>query len=160
MKLRKAIKKLFRIIDIPSISYSSVIKNQEIKIIEPVDKPGGLTLEELAIIIGISKRYDNCKIFEIGSFTGRTSINLLHNNPKCYLTTLDLPDYDNIDTKLKFSLLKNDVKIAKTSERGFFFSKYQEFEKRVKILIGDSAVFNFNDEYGKYDMVFIDGSHR
>ncbi len=160
MIIKKKLKHLFGIVDIPSIPYNYVLGDHEIKIIQPIDKPGGLTLEELAIVIGIAKNFNVSKIFEIGSFRGRTAINLLHNNPYCNLTTLDLPDDPESLNNLKYSLHKNDLKIAQAIDRGVLIKNYPEYQSRVKSLLGDSATFNFDKEYANYDLVFIDGSHR
>lgn len=145
---------------LPRLSYASVISNEPITLIEPVDKPGGLTLEELAIVIGVCKKIGNCRIFELGSFRGRTTVNIAYNCKECKITTFDLPLDVLDDAQLQHKLLHKDKEVAGHDERGFFFKKYQEFEGRVTHLYGDSAAFDFSPYFNSYNVVFIDASHK
>ena len=65
------------------------------------------------------KVYNIKNYLEIGSFRGRTSINIAHNNPKISIDTLDLPNEYGFDN-LKFKLLKNDTIQASSKQRIFF----------------------------------------
>ena len=149
-----------RRMNLPRISYASVIPNDQISIIEPVDKPGGLTLEELAIVIGICKKLGDSSVLELGAYRGRTSVNIAHNCKGCKITTFDLPLNTLDDKGLKHSLLSKDKAVVEHDKRGFFFRKYPGFDERITHLYGDSASFDFKPYYDSYDLVFIDASHK
>ena len=145
---------------LPRISYASVIPNEQITIIEPVDKPGGLTLEELAVVIGICKGLGECRVLELGAYRGRTSVNIAHNCKECKITTFDLPLETQDDKGLEYSLLLKDKAVVEHDKRGFFFGQYPGFEERITHLYGDSARFDFKSYYDSFDLVFIDASHK
>lgn len=158
-KLIQKIKNHYRKLLLPRISYASVMDNCNITLLETVDKPGGVTLEELAILIGICKKNNVKKVFEFGSFRGRTTVNIVHNCPDCFITTFDLP-FDGVDeSSLKYSLVEVDKPVAAHKHRGFFIQKYEEYSSRITCLFGDSATYDFTLYYNTFDMVFIDASH-
>ncbi len=145
---------------LPRLSYAAVVANEPITIIEPVDKPGGLTLEEIAIVSGICKKMDKCNIFELGAYRGRTTVNIAYNCQECKITTFDLP-LDNFDENgLEYKLFTKDRIVAEHDERGFFFRKYPSYEDRITHIYGDSATFDFSPYFDSCDIVFIDASHR
>lgn len=144
---------------LPSVSYAKVVDNEEIRLLEPVDRPGGLTLEELAILVSMVRRARARRFFEIGSFRGRTSINVLYNCPEVVLTTLDLPlDITTLDADGSTWVAK-DKEVAFDPDRGYFFEKYGEMSGRATRLFGDSATYDLSELYGRFDFVFIDGNH-
>lgn len=145
---------------LPKLSYAAVMLNEPITVLEPVDKPGGLTLEELAILIGICKKFRKCRVFEFGSYRGRTTVNLAYNCADCEITTLDLPLDFTDGGEVKFSHLSRDAEAARHEERGLFFGKYEELGSRIVRLYGDSANFDFAPHYNCFDLVFVDASHR
>jgi predicted O-methyltransferase YrrM len=94
-------------------------------------------------------------IFEIGTFNGRTTINLAHFSPEdATVYTLDLPKAD-ID-KAKFGIEEGDRAYVDKNTIG---DRYQKNAKKITQLYGDSATFDFSPYYGKIDFVFVDGSH-
>lgn len=145
---------------LPRLSYAAVIGKEPIAIIEPVDKPGGLTLEEIAIVSGICKKLGRCRIFELGAYRGRTTVNIAHNCVMGEITTFDLPLVSFNENSLEYKLLSKDKGVAEHGERGFFFNKYHEYENRTTHIYGDSATFDFSSYFNSYDLVFIDASHR
>lgn len=147
-------------LNLPRVSYAQVIANEPLTLLEPVDRAGGLTLEELAIVIGIAKRLGQCRIFEIGSFRGRTTVNLAHNCPEAELVTFDLPTDQLTDDGLAYRLSPKGQQEAGDKERGYFFERYPHLAGRITRLFGDSAQYDFRPQYGTFDLVLIDGSHR
>ena len=143
----------------PTISDYSVITNEFIEIIEPFFEEGNVTLNELAIINGIIKKENPKKIFEIGTFDGRTTINMANSSKdNCEIYTLDLPKEKLKNTKYKVSdydktLIDKDI----CGER----IKKSNLKCRNKInqLYGDSATFDFTSFYNSVELVFIDGAH-
>ena len=148
-----------RYLNLKQISLAQITKSEDIKIISTVDFRGGLTLEELCVIISITKYYKVKNYLEIGSFRGRTSINIAHNNTNINIDTLDLPNDYKFDN-LQFKLLKNDTIQASHQKRGYFFEKYKEYSNKINNYYGDSANFDFKKLDKKFDLIFIDGSHK
>ena len=159
---KKIIRRLLskgNLLTLPRLSYSKVISNSPIEVLEPVDVPGGLTLEELCVIVGIVKQIDNPRIFEFGSFRGRTCINLLNNVPDAQVTTIDLPlDFDASSGEQMHWIAK-DKETVLNYERGVFFKKYADLSKSVERLFGDSMTFDFSKYHRQFDFVFIDANH-
>ena len=63
-----------------------------VKILEPDAKDGNVSLGELVIISQLVKLRNPLKIFEIGTFDGRTTLNMaLNSSPNTEIFTLDLP---------------------------------------------------------------------
>lgn len=144
---------------LPLISQDSVIGKEKVEIIEPVAKDGNVTLEELAIINGIVKRENPNKIFEIGTFDGRTTINMAYNsNDNCKIYTLDLAKEQLGKTKYEINdydrtLIDKDIsgeRIRKTNLK---------CKNKITQLYGDSATFDFRPFYNSIDLIFIDGGH-
>ncbi len=144
---------------LPKISYESVIKNDKIEIIEPFGKDGNIELDELAIINGIIRKEDPNKIFEIGTFDGRTTLNMANSsNDKCQIYTLDLPHNEidktkNIVNDYDKTLIDKDI----CGER--IIKSDLNCRHKINQLYGDSAIFDFKPFYGSIDLVFIDGAH-
>jgi predicted O-methyltransferase YrrM len=61
------------------------------ELIEGKAKPGNIGVLELAAIVTIAKIVNPSTIFEIGTFDGRTTLNLAKNCPNSKIFTLDLP---------------------------------------------------------------------
>ncbi len=168
MNLIKKIKILYKLLDqiyksknlsLKKISLADISSPTNIKIFETVDFKGGLTLEELSVIISISKKYECKNYLEIGSFRGRTAINIAANNKDTDIHTIDLPQSFE-EKNLKFKLLDNDTVQAKHEDRNYFFYKYKEYNKNITNHYGDSATFDYNIFNHKFDLIFIDGSHK
>jgi predicted O-methyltransferase YrrM len=124
---------------------------------EPVAVPGNVSLLEMVIINHIIQEKGVRSIFEIGTFDGRTTLNMALNCPKDgRVFTLDLPreqmrstvlavdpgDYQHIDKSVSGSRYKDSVAADKITQ-----------------LQGDSAAFDFGPYRNAMDMVFIDGAH-
>ncbi len=126
--------------------------------VDPIEKEeanGNITLQELVIISQIVKDNKPKNIFEIGTFNGRTTLNLDHfSSEDAHVYTLDLPkkDLDNA----KFGIEDGDRKYV---DKNVIGEKYQEKVSKVTQLYGDSATFDFSPYYGKMDFIFVDGSH-
>jgi hypothetical protein len=74
--------KEFKETAIPKISWKKVIDNFRIKLYEPNHIDGNVTIGELAVISAITSGVkDGTNLFEIGTFDGRTTMNLALNSP-------------------------------------------------------------------------------
>jgi len=95
---------------------------------------------------------------EIGTFDGRTTLNLALNSD-AQVFTLDLPG--NMETV--FQVKGSNEKYMKKQSSGARFSSPPHTGlpcvERITQLYGDSASFDFSPWYGKIDLVFVDGAH-
>jgi predicted O-methyltransferase YrrM len=146
------------------IKINDIIKDNginEIKIAELRYQKGNVGLLELIFINYLTKSYKPKKIFEIGTFDGRTTLNLALNSPvDSIIYTLDISGKQNYDTK--FPLDKEDTELIQPNILGRRFQENIEkfsMKNKIKQLIGDSATFDFSPYYNKINMVFIDGAH-
>ena len=117
---------------------------------EEVAKPyaylSGATMPiDIALLRALAKRYEVKDYFEIGTWRGESVTNLAEVAEHC--VTFNLPKEDII--KLTDNQLYADLHS--------FFSKDLG---NVEQLYGDSQTFDFEPNFGKYDMVFVDGDHH
>ncbi len=131
--------------------------NVNIQIMEMEAIDGNVAPQELTAISSIVTAHQPRAIFEIGTFDGRTTLNIAINAPAdAKIYTLDLPasDLENTYYKLHF----HDRKYVEKPSSGVRFHGRPESEK-ITQLYGDSATFDYSQFIGKMDVVFVDGSH-
>lgn len=132
-------------------------ENLNIKILEPEILNGNVSLYEIIIISQLIKHYKPLNIFEIGTFDGRTTLNMAANSSENSLVyTLDLPKSEINSTKLP--IIEGDKSLINKEISGLRYIK-TKYVKKIKQLLGDSAKFDFSPFYNKIDFIFIDGSH-
>ena len=131
---------------------------------EPIDvtvgplksEPHNASEYELLCLAALTKALGVERVFEIGTFDGRSARAMTMNLPaKGRLFTLNLPpgaDRNEDGVQNVDSLLNTKVK------SGSRFVGTPEAE-RIEQLFGDSATFDFTSFEGQMDLVFIDGSH-
>lgn len=127
----------------------------DIREIDAVD--GNVSERELVMICRLVQAFKPRRLFEIGTFDGRTTVNLAANSPgDARVYTLDLPK-DAIDTSAA-PIHAHEVRYADKSESG---ARYRDSDVAMKIeqLYGDSGTFDFSEFYSGIDFVFVDGSH-
>jgi predicted O-methyltransferase YrrM len=143
---------------IPSVPLRDLL-NGDVKIclLEPEQVNGNVSLQELVVINILINRYHAKTIFEIGTFDGRTTLNMAANaGPGARVYTLDLPRADVDSASLPLDAGDKQF-VDKEASRVRF--RRTDWEKEIVQLSGDSATFDYGPYTGKVDMVFIDGSH-
>ncbi|MEM6553433.1 MAG: class I SAM-dependent methyltransferase [Planctomycetota bacterium] len=107
-------------------------------------EPWQVSPSELAAIAALAVSYRPETIFEIGTFDGRTTLNLHLNRPEAKVITLDLPPADqNLpDEKIAGMLIRDRVEAG-----------------AIEQLYGNSLAFDFSPYAGQQDFVFIDAGH-
>jgi len=113
----------------------------KIKVREPIKDKGNISLFEIAVINWLIKSYHAVNLFEIGTFDGRTALNMAINCPaagKVY--TLDLPREQVQSTRL--SLTGGDLEFINKDKSGIKYLK-TKYKDKITQLYGDSAEFNF-----------------
>lgn len=143
---------------IPVVSRESLVPwDPPVQILEPIETGGNVSLYELFCINQLAVKHCPRAIWEIGTFDGRTTLNLAANSPENALVyTLDLPREMINDTAL--SILSGERHYVEKESSGKRFKNHPSSEKIVQ-KYGDSATFDFSSFAGAMDMVFIDGSH-
>jgi hypothetical protein len=135
----------------------SVVGGEPIQILEPAAVEGNISVLELMIIASLVRTLRPKRLFEIGTFDGRTTLNLAANSlPESIVFTLDLPRESRNSTVLPLS--PGDLKCFAERATACRFAG-TEYEKRIVRLWGDSASFDFSPFLASTDLVFVDGSH-
>ena len=142
---------------LPPISLETLVADETaIEIYSLERRNGNISALELAAICKIVRQKQPKKIFEIGTFDGRTTLNMAANAKEAIVYTLDLPESYVAQTKLQIE--KGDRIYIIKNECGTCFQGTR-YMNRIIQLYGDSADFDFSDWYRVTDFVFVDGSH-
>ena len=122
-----------------------------------VHKSGNITfIEQTALMLYVQFMYPNV-IFEIGTFSGKTAINLQRNHDISEIYTMDIPpDSDLSQTELEQKQNYKDV-----DELGYVGEEklFDEDDPYIHQIWCDSAKFKPGKFKNNIDMMFIDGSH-
>lgn len=123
----------------------------------PQAHDGNVTLYELVTIARTVAHVRPSAAFEIGTFNGRTTLNIAANSPEQAMTyTLDLPAEGLNEAGLPLD--PADVKYVQKQVSGELFLG-TPLASRIRQLLGDSARFDYAPYRGKMDLVFVDGAH-
>jgi hypothetical protein len=144
-----------------NISWRAIISSRPIRLVEAQRSHGNVRLSELALLAKAAAVVKpGQEIIEIGTFDGRTTLNLaLNSSPATRVFTLDLP----ADGQTKFSPMKGERRFVAKPLPGERFRNYtgpwRDCVSKIVQLAGDSAVYDWSAHYGKAGLVFVDGSH-
>ena len=143
---------------LPEIELKNLVPEAlPIRLLEMDYARGNVSLEELAVINQLVKVRAPQKIFEMGTFDGRTTLNLAANCPEGSLVySLDLPKSQVDSTGLQ--LEEGEKELIEKETSGDRYLGRREAEKIIQ-LYGDTASFDFSPYYNAVDFVFIDASH-
>jgi hypothetical protein len=143
---------------IPNVPVKSLLNGDiPFRLLEPDCEEGNVSGYELAVICGLVAQARPMKCLEIGTFDGRTTLNIAANMPADGVVyTLDLPSSEAARTTL--NLASGDVRYIEKAVSGCRFAA-SEHRKKIVQLYGDSAKFDFSQYEGQMDLVFVDGSH-
>lgn len=98
---------------------------------------------DMLYVSAVAKHIGARKMFEFGTYMGRTTLYLAHNNPEGEVFTLNLAP-------------ESDPRYAPFL--GLLFRGREE-EKRIVQLYADSREFDVTDYRKQFDFVFVDGDH-
>lgn len=115
-------------------------------------------IAELAYMAIICRAIAPKKVFEIGTFRGRTALNFALNSPDdCTVYTMDLPPDER--AAVLSGMNAADACIVGKSQTG---ADYQgkDVAHKIQQLFGNSMEFDFGPYYGQIDLAFIDGGHH
>jgi len=139
---------------LPCISADAITSQTTAVILAQADGvDGNVSLFELLCLARIVREREPKRIFEIGTFDGRTTLNFaLNTPPDTSVHTLDLPP----SMATRFELSADDRKYVEKPVSGARF-KNSSVASRVTQLYGDSGSFDFSRH--RADFIFVDGSH-
>jgi glycosyltransferase involved in cell wall biosynthesis/predicted O-methyltransferase YrrM len=119
------------------------IQNETVAVGVVNELTGHANKADMLYVSAVAKHFNAQKIFEFGTYMGRTTLYLARNNPQSKVFTLNLPpEMDPIYAPFLGVLFKN-----------------QEEEKRITQLYSDSREFNTLPYRNQFDFVFVDGDH-
>ena len=143
---------------LPEIDPGEVAPEEiDVQIRQPAAADGNISELELIVIARLVRRAAPRSLFEIGTFDGRTTLNMAANAPpEATVHTLDLPR-----EKLRGTRLKLDAGERPYVDKEQSGARYRgsDCEPKITQLYGDSAEFDFAPFHGRVDFVFVDGSH-
>jgi predicted O-methyltransferase YrrM len=119
------------------------------------DDGGGTRLEELVYLAAATRVLQPRKIFEIGTFKGRTAAVFALNAPNAEIVTLDLPPDYSPDTS---AYISTDAELVKTRRPAEFIDRYAVGAQCRQVLC-DSKNFDPWPHAGTVELAFIDGAH-
>lgn len=118
---------------------------------------GNVDERELLAICRIARANAPSRIFEFGTFDGRTTLNLAANAAAgARVHTLDLPAEAAGATAA--ALEPDDLQYVRKAESGTRY-RGSDLESAIEQLYGDSATFDYAPYVGAMDFVFVDASH-
>jgi predicted O-methyltransferase YrrM len=117
---------------------------------------GNVTVLELVVIASITAQLAPHAVFEIGTFDGRTTVNLAANAaPDAIVSTLDLPP---VSETTALDVHVEDRKYLPSARSGSRIAA-SELVSQIRRVFGDSATFDFTPYHDAIDLCFVDGAH-
>jgi Methyltransferase domain len=146
---------------LPQVGWRDLFPARAIALAQPRRQQGDVNLAELAVLATAAASVTTgSEIIEIGTFDGRTTLNLaLNSRQHLAVFTLDLPP----DTLPKFDLAPGERTFVEKPRSGRHFveaaGRGVAAAQRINQLFGDSATFDWSAHRGRAGLVFVDGSH-
>ncbi len=141
---------------LPSVSPESIfpgINQTQITLTNCIREYGSMPLEEVFMLCQLARLKKPEHIFEIGTFTGATTLQLAANS-SAKIFTLDLAPESSMRNQ------KSDKGLdVYPDEPGIRF-KETIYAERITQLLGDSMVYDLSPYYGKFDFVLVDACHE
>ena len=120
-------------------------------------KDGNMPHLDLLAVNSLVAYHQPEAIFEIGTFDGRTALNMAANShPGGVVCTLDLPRAGIDSTALPIDAFDRAYVDKKSS--GDRIAGH-DCASKITQLSGDSAIFDFSPYFGKMQFVLVDGAH-
>lgn len=141
---------------LPMVDVNEIAPEQTpFRLREPAAQDGNISLFELMVIARIVAARQPQRMLEIGTFDGRTTLNLASNSAGEVLT-LDLPPEELDHTQ--HSLARGDDCYIRKSTSGARFQG-TDVAGQITQLWGDSATFDWAPYAATFDFIFVDGAH-
>ncbi len=146
---------------LPQKSWPQILKSRPIRLTETEKSDGNVRVSELAMLaLAAADVPAGSAIVEIGTFDGRTALNLAINaRPGVSIATLDLPADQASALAIEDSERRYVDKPAPGARLRSCGDAWRAYAGRVVQLRGDSATFDWSPHLGRAGLVFVDGSH-
>jgi hypothetical protein len=144
---------------INNCAIDQIIKNYDtinISLIGDQFDYGEMPDNELEVLCKIVRYNDPKTIFEIGTFLGRTTLQLAANSG-AQIYTLDLPPND---LGGQSNRVVGDPELDVYPEKAGIKFQNTSFAERIRQYYGNSQNFDFSPFYGQVDCVFVDANHH
>lgn len=140
------------------VEITSLVPNSvSLRLYEQAEATANISFEELFVLVEFLQMCQPTACFEIGTFDGRTTLNMAGNtSDDAIIYTLDLPREQIDSTIFKLDPLERFAVNKETSGARYCGTT---LERKIQQLYGDSASFDYTPYKGKIDLVFVDGSH-
>lgn len=150
-----------RLTRLPQAGWTDVLPSAPVRLIETAKRDGNVNLSEVAILAqAASSVPPGSEIIEIGTFDGRTALNLAVNAPEgVVIATLDLPANQPTAFRIEASERQYVEKPRSGDRLRSCHPRWRDAAGRVVQLFGDSATYDWSPHYGRAGLVFVDGSH-
>ena len=120
--------------------------------------PGGTSDTEGWILAVLATRAKS--MFEFGTATGKTTYLWARNAPDASIVTITLAPDQLSSYHGEGTDAAKDMRAAlKESAFETFYYSGTDVEPRIEQLFGDSKAFDESKHLGRYDLIFVDGSH-
>jgi hypothetical protein len=106
---------------------------------------GGSLPIDIALLQSLSKKFKDCKYFEIGTWRGESVANVANFAKECYSLNLS-----------KEELLRSGMS-NEYADMHYFFSRNKP---NITHITGNSFTYDFASIKKKFDLIFIDGNHH
>jgi Methyltransferase domain len=145
---------------LPQLAWSEVLPRRAIRLVDACKRDGNVHLGELGVLAQAAVAIPaGSLVVEIGTFDGRTTLNLAINAPQARVFTLDLP----ADQPTLYALASGERQYVDKPLPGARFREcdpaWRGAARRINQLLGDSATFDWSPYVGRAGLVFVDGSH-
>ena len=144
------------------VNFLKLVENQPLQklILNFVpDTYGDVSWQELVTISSLVAHYKPLRIFEIGTFMGKTTYHLAANSPdQAQVFTLDLPQENFEQTVAQNPYDMNLLHEGKRHEVGYYF-KNTPFQSKITQILCDSKSFDETPYAHSIDMIFVDADH-
>jgi hypothetical protein len=144
------------------VSFPKLVENdplQKLVLNFVPDTYGDVSWQELVTISSLVAHYQPLRIFEIGTFMGKTTYHLAANSPdQAQVFTLDLPPDDFEQTIAQNPYDMNLLHEGKRHEVGYYF-KNTTYQNKITQIFCDSRSFDETTYAHSMDMIFVDADH-
>ena len=144
-----------------TVDYRSLVRDEAYSLVvwPARDKYGDMTWEEIVIVCLLVRRFQPKRIFEIGTFMGKTTSHLAANSAEdARIFTLDLPEAEFSQAIAGIPYDQELLREGKRQEVGYYY-KRSPFRDKVTQLFANSATFDESPYADSMDMVFVDADH-
>jgi predicted O-methyltransferase YrrM len=143
------------------VAWSDALAARPVRLVETEKRHGNVNPAELAVLaLAAAQAPPGGEIIEIGTFDGRTTLNLALNAPSdAQIVTLDLPAGEGT----AFAIEESERTLVDKPVSGERFRScapaLRSVAARIRQVFGDSARYDWSPHRGRAGLVFVDGSH-